>query len=190
MAARSVMASGPGGGSDSEPEEMAGPEIWATKVRRTRTTSHPGHPETRLHRVVSHPGYSREDSPPVEGRSDTELYRQLGASLCAGEHELSAPYEVPQFPIEQIESKIRRVKEGQGAGTAHAHGGEDDTEDEMDASTFLTEDFQRVNISGEDSSGVPVEDLHSAAQLLSRALNTRERWRRATPPPHPPSPGT
>ena len=104
------------------------------------------------------------------------------------------------------------MKEGQGAGPAHAHGGEDDTEvaslhhislgpsdapsltpprqDEMDASTFLTEDFQRVNISGEDSSGVPVEDLHSAAQLLSRALNTRERWRRAAPPPHPPSPGT
>ena len=40
--------------------------------------------------------------------------RQLGKSLLGSSggqelgNELSAPYEVPQFPIEQIESKIRR----------------------------------------------------------------------------------
>ena len=42
------------------------------------------------------------------------LSRQLGKSLLGSSggqelgNELSAPYEVPQFPIEQIESKIRR----------------------------------------------------------------------------------
>ena len=41
------------------------------------------------------------------------LSRQLGKSLLGSGgqelgNELSAPYEVPQFPIEQIESKIRR----------------------------------------------------------------------------------
>ena len=41
-------------------------------------------------------------------------FRQLGKSLLGSSggqelgNELSAPYEVPQFPIEQIESKIRR----------------------------------------------------------------------------------
>ena len=46
----------------------------------------------------------------------------------------------------------------------------------MDAADFLTADFQRVNISGEDSSGVPVEDLHSAAELLTKALNIRQKY--------------
>ena len=41
------------------------------------------------------------------------FFRQLGKSLLGSGgqelgNELSAPYEVPQFPIEQIESKIRR----------------------------------------------------------------------------------
>ena len=46
----------------------------------------------------------------------------------------------------------------------------------MDAADFLTADFQRVNISGEDSSGVPLEDLHSAAELLTKALNIRQKY--------------
>ena len=49
-------------------------------------------------------------------------------------------------------------------------------QDEMDAADFLTADFQRVNITGEDSSGVPVEDLHSAAELLTKALNIRQKY--------------
>merc|ERR1719220_1601910 len=114
--------------------------------------------------------------------------RQLGKSLLGSGgqelgNELSAPYEVPQFPIEQIESKIRRVKEGHGAGErqrSESGLGNADIDDEMDAADFLTADFQRVNISGEDSSGVPVEDLHSAAELLTRALNIREKYMRVS----------
>ena len=43
------------------------------------------------------------------------MYRQLSAQLLGKEAgaagaELSAPYEVPQFPIEQIQSKLARVR--------------------------------------------------------------------------------
>ena len=62
---------------------------------------------------------SGTDSPPSErsdGRkSEGEMYRQLSAQLLGKEAgaagaELSAPYEVPQFPIEQIQSKLARVR--------------------------------------------------------------------------------
>ena len=39
-----------------------------------------------------------------------------------------------------------------------------------------TKHFQRVKISGEDSTGVPVEDLHTAANLLIKALEIREKY--------------
>ena len=43
------------------------------------------------------------------------FFRQLGKSLLGSGgqelgNELSAPYEVPQFPIEQIQSKLARVR--------------------------------------------------------------------------------
>lgn len=36
--------------------------------------------------------------------------------------------------------------------------------------------FQRVSISGEDTSGVPLEDLEHASSLLIKALEMRERY--------------
>lgn len=46
--------------------------------------------------LLSHPG-DRQDSPVDEkSESDVELT-----------NEISAPYEVPQFPIEQIEKKLQ-----------------------------------------------------------------------------------
>lgn len=36
--------------------------------------------------------------------------------------------------------------------------------------------FQRVSISGEDTSGVPLEDLAHASSLLIKALEMRERY--------------
>lgn len=36
--------------------------------------------------------------------------------------------------------------------------------------------FQRVSISGEDTSGVPLEDLERASHLLIKALELRERY--------------
>jgi len=145
------------------------------------------------------------DSPPNErsdgAKTQGELYRQLSKTLVGPDgqalgqgmglgNELSAPYEVPQFPIEQIQTKLNKVKEGPRTGVTHhlqsqpsprkissgsgeaAAQGEDD---DVDFSEFLP-DFQRVNISGEDNTGVPVEDLQSASHLLARALNIREKY--------------
>ena len=36
--------------------------------------------------------------------------------------------------------------------------------------------FQRVSISGEDTSGVPLEDLERASKLLIKSLELRERY--------------
>lgn len=36
--------------------------------------------------------------------------------------------------------------------------------------------FQRVSISGEDTSGVPLEDLERASRFLIQALEIRERY--------------
>lgn len=36
--------------------------------------------------------------------------------------------------------------------------------------------FQRVSISGEDTSGVPLEDLEHASSLIIKALEMRERY--------------
>ena len=61
--------------------------------------------------------FTGTDSPPNErsdgAKSEGELYRQLSKQLLGSEmkgmgNELSAPYEVPQFPIEQIQSKLNR----------------------------------------------------------------------------------
>ena len=51
--------------------------------------------------------------------------------------------------------------------------------DEADLADIVS-DFQRVKISGEDNTGVPVEDLAEASHLLVRALAIRERYMSAS----------
>ena len=87
-----------------------------------------------------------------------------------------------------LQSQPSPRKISSGSGEAAAQGEDDD----VDFSEFLP-DFQRVNISGEDNTGVwyargddllsllqllqvPVEDLQSASHLLARALNIREKY--------------
>ena len=137
------------------------------------------------------------------------MYRQLSKQLLGKEeevmgNELSAPYEVPQFPIEQIQSKLQRVRadggqkpvvtkqtslepmsspsQGSGSGfggQAEASGSGLELGDEADFAELVS-DFQRVKISGEDNTGVPVEDLAEASHLLVRALAIRERYMSAS----------
>ena len=51
----------------------------------------------------------------LKGRhTDAERYRQMAKLLIGNEdkklsNEISAPYEVPQYPIEQIETKLIRL---------------------------------------------------------------------------------
>ena len=125
------------------------------------------------------------------------MYRQFSKKLLGKEgeslgNEISAPYEIPQFPIEQIEQKLHRVRsDGPKLGKQHSveaalpsptvggwvEGQEE--EDDVDLSELLP-DFQRVKISGEDNTGVPVEDLLTASHLLVRALAIREKYMAAS----------
>ncbi|XP_066262805.1 AMP deaminase 2 isoform X3 [Euwallacea similis] len=97
-------------------------------------------------------------------------------------NEISAPYEVPQFPIEQIEKKLqiqrqlttkaledrRSHYEPSVVGAAEV--------DELDDHDLYVPHFQRVSISGEDTSGVPLEDLERASKLIIQALDIRKRY--------------
>ncbi|XP_016925556.2 AMP deaminase 2 isoform X3 [Drosophila suzukii] len=107
-------------------------------------------------------------------------------------NEISAPYEVPQFPIEQIEKKLqiqRHLNEKQATGPRpvpaaavlathrESSSSNEDREptvnmDRIDADI----NFQRVSISGEDTSGVPLEDLERASTLLIEALRLRSHY--------------
>ena len=133
------------------------------------------------------------------------MYRQLSKQLLGKEeevlgNELSAPYEVPQFPIEQIQSKLQKVRadggqkpvtkqtslepvsspcQASGSGGQAEASGDPECGDEADLAELVS-DFQRVKISGEDNTGVPVEDLTEASHLLVRALAIRERYMSAS----------
>ena len=65
--------------------------------------------------------------------------------------DLSAPYEAPQLPIEQLESKLLTVRKKSGcpsvSNNAAAH------QDDLDFEDYVPQ-YQRVNISGEDITGV------------------------------------
>ncbi|XP_017063720.1 AMP deaminase 2 isoform X1 [Drosophila eugracilis] len=107
-------------------------------------------------------------------------------------NEISAPYEVPQFPIEQIEKKLqiqRHLNEKQATGTRPApaapvlstHRESSSSTEEHDAAVEVDRNdadinFQRVSISGEDTSGVPLEDLERASTLLIEALRLRSHY--------------
>ncbi|KAJ8954801.1 hypothetical protein NQ318_014913 [Aromia moschata] len=91
------------------------------------------------------------------------------------------PYEVPQFPIEQIEKKlaIQRQLNVKALEDRRSHyepsiGGA--VEDEALEEDLYVPHFQRVSISGEDTSGVPLEDLKRAAQLIIQALEIRKKY--------------
>ncbi|XP_046971218.1 AMP deaminase 2 isoform X3 [Vanessa cardui] len=108
-------------------------------------------------------------------------------------NELSAPYEVPQFPIEQIEKKLLiqrqlNVKAAECGQSARSFAGSEaggaasvleeaarlrGDEDDFDV---ILPHFQRVAISGEDTSGVPLEDLQQASSYLVQALEIRKRY--------------
>ncbi|XP_013194241.2 AMP deaminase 2 isoform X3 [Amyelois transitella] len=109
-------------------------------------------------------------------------------------NELSAPYEVPQFPIEQIEKKLLiqrqlNVKAAECGQSARSFGGSEAggaasvfdeaaklrVPDDDDVDVILPH-FQRVAISGEDTSGVPLEDLQQASSYLVQALEIRKRY--------------
>jgi len=114
---------------------------------------------------------------------DGEKYRQLSKTLIGSDgaqlsNEVSAPYEFPQLPIEQIETKLLSVqKESKDVNIPLREPsiGVHDIEDDFDLDEYVPV-FQRVNISGENNTGVPAEDLQSASKLLIQALAIRDKY--------------
>lgn len=99
---------------------------------------------------------------------------------------LSAPYEVPQFPIELIEKKLAiqrqissKVAKDIEDKRSHYEPSIGSNIEETDTFKFDEHDFlphfQRVSV-GEDTSGVPLEDLEQASRMLIQALRIRERY--------------
>ncbi|XP_018333886.1 AMP deaminase 2 isoform X2 [Agrilus planipennis] len=99
-------------------------------------------------------------------------------------NEISAPYEVPQYPIEQIEKKLilqkqlnEKVLEDKKNHFESSLVGAADEIDQIHLEDHdIVPHFQRVSVSGEDTSGVPLEDLEKASQLIVRALQIRQSY--------------
>ncbi|XP_054724062.1 AMP deaminase 2-like [Uloborus diversus] len=100
--------------------------------------------------------------------------------------EISAPYEVPHFPIEKAES--RRAIQRQLSSRAYKELLEKRSYDinlspndvvDHHAPLYDTQflpNFQRVSVSGEHCSGVPLEDLQQASTILLQALKLRQKY--------------
>ncbi|XP_047493300.1 AMP deaminase 2-like isoform X2 [Penaeus chinensis] len=108
-------------------------------------------------------------------------------------NEISAPYEVPQFPIEQIEDKLKlqRQLSARVAERTSRYEPSETALDEHEAPEFEVDEadyvpyYQRVFISGEETSSylldnlitnVPVEDITKSSKLLIEALRLREKY--------------
>ncbi|XP_045600064.1 AMP deaminase 2 isoform X1 [Procambarus clarkii] len=108
-------------------------------------------------------------------------------------NKISAPYEVAQFPIEQIEDKLKlhrqlsvlaveRTSKYEPSETAVDE--EDKKEFQLDETDYVPH-YQRVFISGEETSryhldnlitNMPVEDISKSSKLLIEALRLREKY--------------
>ncbi|GFQ70074.1 AMP deaminase 2 [Trichonephila clavata] len=131
--------------------------------------------------------------PSVKIRCETdENYQKVAETIIQNfkeketGREISAPYEVPHFPIEKNES--RKIIQRQLSSKAHLELLEKQSydkalsaEDVVDQKAPLYEkvfvpDFQRVTVGGEHCSGVPLEDLQQASTMLQQALKLRQKY--------------
>ena len=107
-------------------------------------------PETRKVSCY-HPEDDGELSTPSPTLDEPDILLMRKNSVAGAlSNEISAPYEVPKFPIEQLEYKLKDVKK-----TSVCPSGTNQVGDEDD---FINESFvphfQRVSISGEDITGL------------------------------------
>jgi len=114
------------------------------------------------------------ETPPATA-DQNEVLRRMTQRLSEADEssKLSAPYEVPQFPIEQLESKLMTVRKKSIGPSVFSNNLEEVNDFELED---LVPQYQRVNISGEDITGVTAEDLQSASKLLQKAIEIRQRY--------------
>lgn len=117
-----------------------------------------------------------------------EMASDIGAGIASNlskeqlrQNEISAPYEAPQFPIEQIEDKLKLQRRFSHRPIPR-YGGSDTTSDEADyppsvlEGSDLVPHYQRLFVSGEEAASVPIEDISKSSKLLIEALSLRERY--------------
>lgn len=132
-----------------------------------------------------------------EDDEETASTMSMRGGVVAPVKEISAPYEVPHYPIEIEESRknvqmhfseivLKELEEK--AHYVEATGNclpsqlnvETPVHEDVSCTDFEDHDFvphfQRVYISGEDNSGVPFEDLQQASKLLRKALRLRDKY--------------
>ncbi|PRD27412.1 UNVERIFIED_CONTAM: AMP deaminase 2 [Trichonephila clavipes] len=98
-------------------------------------------------------------------------------------NEISAPYELPHFPIEVHESRKaiqkklcpRVQKELEEKKSILGTEPDEDILSQINEFDYVPH-YQRVAVSGEDTSGVPPEDLRQAGQLIREALKLRQQY--------------
>ncbi|XP_065211003.1 AMP deaminase 2 isoform X2 [Planococcus citri] len=131
-----------------------------------------------------------DESPTFSGCSGA-----MGVFTQNGElpNQISAPFEVPHFPIEQIENKLlmqrqlsskalKDLEEKRSHLSMGGRTGPNSIKDDQDFPFNIDEHdfvphFQRVSISGEDNlSQSLADDLHRAATFIVEALSIRERY--------------
>ncbi|XP_052061287.1 AMP deaminase 2-like isoform X7 [Mytilus californianus] len=99
----------------------------------------------------------------------------------------SAPYEIDEYPIEENESKnyferqlstSAKEPKTRDSNTPKFPFFEDTFSEfpEVKEEYDLAPDFQRINISGEDTSGVHISDLEHASKALVKALILRQKY--------------
>ncbi|XP_042906606.1 AMP deaminase 2 isoform X3 [Parasteatoda tepidariorum] len=98
-------------------------------------------------------------------------------------NEISAPYELPHFPIEVYESRKviqkklcpRVQKDFEDKKSILGTEPDEDFISQINEHDFVPH-YQRVAVSGEDTSGVPLDDLRQAGQLIQQALKLRQQY--------------
>ncbi|KAG1712139.1 AMP deaminase 2 [Nymphon striatum] len=130
----------------------------------------------------------RGSESPVYSTSKLSKHHSLQFQDTIMSNEISAPYEVPQFPIEEIERKLalqrqfsNRIhkeyedRKSHGEPSVPSIADDDEGEFPIEENDFVPH-FQRVSISGEEASGVPLEDLQHASKKLVEAMAIREKY--------------
>ncbi|GIY40094.1 AMP deaminase 2 [Caerostris darwini] len=118
---------------------------------------------------------------------DDDIYNDPGAIMHLHENgmpnEISAPYELPHFPIEVHESRkaiqkklcTRVQRELEEKKSILGTEPDEDILSQINEFDYVPH-YQRVAVSGEDTSGVPLEDLRQAGLLIRQALKLRQQY--------------
>lgn len=122
-----------------------------------------------------------------------EKFQQLADTILSRSTEIigkegSAPYEIPEYPIEENERKFYFEKQLSSSSVGKPSAMDSESYQRMSSTDVYDEipevieeydlapDFQRIYIAGQEISGVPIHDLKEASKSLVQALMIREKY--------------